>query len=223
MEPFTFITTDGIQIHGITNGVNRATKHVVCLHAMPATKESYLPLFEVFSQRNWQAYAIDFRGHGESDQGGLLDWGQFTNEEHQKYLIDAFELADRIESEHGIDAVIGASVGANVALRLQVEHSIPLSVLLSPGLNYRGLPTLPYAEELRDLQGTYIVTSEDDARVSGAAAQAQQIYAAAATSHKKITVYPGSEHGTDIIESFPDRIDPLVAFLRQDLISLDRN
>jgi pimeloyl-ACP methyl ester carboxylesterase len=215
MEKFTVISSDGITICGIKNNPPREEKRIVCLHMMPATKESYTAFMQEAQGYNWLVVAIDFRGHGESTQRGTLDYTRFTDEDHHRYKLDAYATAHTVGEGHAVDAIIGASIGANIALQLQVDMEVTKTVLLSPGINYKGVEALPAAGNITSGQAVYIITSEE-VRQSGSpmADEAQTIFDACNTPHKQIDRYPGTEHGTDIVIENTIRTEKIVAFLK---------
>lgn len=210
MEKFTFKTRDGVTIHGIKNKPSNIEKLALCFHMMPATKEIYLPLMQELEKTNWLAMAIDFRGHGESTEMGSLDWHNFDQTEHQEYLIDAQTLIDLESQAYEVDALIGASIGANVSLVLQSKNHVPSSVLLSPGLNYHSIETLPAAKQLNPDQSVYIIAAKEKGDL---AKEAQDIYDAVATPKKQIDLYPEDLHGTNIINDYPDRLTKVITWL----------
>lgn len=164
----------------------------------------------------WQCYAIDFRGHGESTQSGSLDYQKFSNEEHQEYKIEVTQLIMHASAGGKLDAIIGASIGANFAVITQHEHTIPKTVLLSPGLDYYGVIPQNSLKNLRTEQAIYFVAAQEDIRKSGAnaAEMAQELFDLCSTPNKKIDIYPGNEHGTDIINNHPDRMQKVIEFFQ---------
>lgn len=215
MKPFQFITSDGITIAGIQNNPSRVTKRILCLHMLPATKESYVPFLEAGESRGWLMAAIDFRGHGESTNSGELNWENFSDAEHKKYLIDAFEAMAYVGQGKTLDAVIGASIGANVALHLQATDQLPVSVLLSPGKNYRGVDTLSVAPQLVATQKCYVISSNEVNQAgTHMADEAKEIFEALATPHKKLDIFEGVAHGTDIIASHKEALKKIFDFIK---------
>ncbi len=218
MEKFCYHTSDYVTIMGVQNQPKEVKKVFLALHMMPATKESWAPLMVKFEALGWLVYAIDFRGHGESTSEGKLNWQKFDAEQHKEYKIDAYQAVQKIEHTHKVDGIIGASIGANVALQLQVDCGTAVTVLLSPGLNYWGLETLPAAEKLEPDQACLILTSHEvNQKGEKLDEQAQQIFATLPTEHKAIEVYDGQAHGTNLLDESPDRLDKIIDFLAQAL------
>jgi pimeloyl-ACP methyl ester carboxylesterase len=214
MEKFSYKTPDGVTIHGIHNSPSSIAKTVICFHMMPATKESYIPLMQELEKVSWLAAAIDFRGHGESTENRTLDWHNFDEDEHQKYLIDAEALYEEMLKMGKIDALVGASIGANISLVMQAKYKIASSVLLSPGLEYHGIETIPSAKHLDYNQSCYIVAAEEK-RSPQLPREAQILFNTLVTSQKQIDIYPEDLHGTNIINDYPDRINKVVTWLNE--------
>lgn len=219
MVPYDFMTSDDVLIKGIANKPHgRITKRMLCLHMMPATKESWIPFMEGAAKHGWLCHAIDFRGHGESIRRGQeeIHYRDFSSEDHKAYVLDACEALTVLRDGEKVDAIIGASIGANVALRLQVTEETPKTVLLSAGTDYYGVTTLDQAPKIMPSQSVYVIATDNDVRQSGANAKdmAQQIFDTLPTEKKHLEVYEGKAHGTDILEGHPDRLKKIVEFLK---------
>jgi pimeloyl-ACP methyl ester carboxylesterase len=180
-------------------------KTVLCLHMMPETKEGWMALAERLASAGSNVLALDFRGHGDSGGG---DYKTFSDEDHQKYFLDALAAIKFLQSKFGVVpdvALVGASIGANVALKLAFEYEwIEKAVLLSPGLNYHGVdigtdirlqsPEFYAAEIL-------FVASKDDGENLLEVSKLHELYGG------KILVYDGGGHGSDIIKNNPELLD----------------
>lgn len=212
MIPFTFVTTDGIAIYGIRNNVTAPIKHILCLHMMPATKESYLPLLERAASLDWCVSAIDFRGHGESTEQGL-DYHKFSASEHQKYLLDALEAIPVLEAIAPVDGIVGASIGANIAAIVQEHKGIHKSVLLSPGIDYYGVQPGPALAHLTDQQHVLFIASPHDPNVGENISVVEKLADQTTAAHTQCLTYDDAAHGTDLVMGDPERIEHVLAFL----------
>lgn len=211
MKKITFQTSDGVSIVG--NWWDAGTeKNALLLHMMPATKESWIPLAEKLVEQNVNVLAIDFRGHGESKGG---DYKQFSNEEHQKYLIDAVTAINYIQKYQNNpcpDLVLaGASIGASVSLVCAIENTwIEKLALLSPGENYKGIDLIGRAK-LAQLWGfnsdILFVSSKDDGDNNEQTNRLKEYYGGT-----KITYETGG-HGTDMWHTHPELLNIIVEFL----------
>ncbi len=216
-------TKDGVLLYG---AYVPATKHdapaVVLLHMMPAVKESWAEFQDALSEAGFQSLAIDLRGHGESvmKDGRTIDYKQFTDREHQEKTYDA-EAAVGFFLDRGVAlssiALAGASIGANLALQYQAEHGeVKASVLLSAGLDYRGIKTEPLVAKLMPEQAVFLAGARNDSRGGASCADmAQALFDASKSKNKKIRIFDGSEHGTDMFKTHPELMSGIIAWLRE--------
>ena len=125
---------------------------VLLLHSYGKTREEWGPVPSLFQMNGIAVLALDLRGSGESTRrlsaNGVetVDYHKFTPENYREMLLDINQAYDWLASQPGIDkhriAVVGASIGANVALRYAAFNDEVVGlVLLSPGLFYQGLRT----------------------------------------------------------------------------------
>lgn len=165
----TLKTQDHFDLAGIYRRDGQE-KIAILLHMMPATKESWDSIAEALFERGYASLAIDMRGHGKSTMGGRLDYKQFNEEQQQAKRFDLEAALDWARTQGFDDAhsiLIGASIGANLAIRALAEHpDLPLAIALSPGINYRGVTTDDAIVEIRPTQKVVLVASDDDDRPS---------------------------------------------------------
>jgi len=216
MEKISFTTTDKIKIAGNLYGVQNAIGFLILAPMMPSTKESYDDLAQRFQNLGYESLAIDLRGHGESDAGpdGYL---KFSDNEHQKSILDLQAAADYLVKERqatsGKIIFIGASISANLALQYISEHQeFKTAILLSAGLNYRGIKTEPSIKNLKAGQKVFFVSSRDD---NGDSEENQTLFDLTSSDiFKKIKIYDTGGHGTDIFKSQPDLMGLIVEFIK---------
>ena len=182
---------------------------------MPATKESWTELAKNFQNAGYENLAIDLRGHGESD-GGPDGYKSFADSQHQKSILDLEAAANYLIKERQATSdkiiFIGASIGANLSLQYISEHSeFKTAVLLSPGLNYRGIKTESLAKNLRAGQKVFFVSSRDDGEN---AEENQKLYQSVpAGVEKEIKIYEAAGHGTTILENEQELKNLILEFL----------
>lgn len=214
-------TSDGVLLVGDYVVPEKAPVRaaVLLLHMMPSDRTSWAAFTSRLAEKGYAALAIDLRGHGQSRQTAdrhLLDYETFSDADHQKSIHD-IEAAIAFLGEKGHHAfhLGGASIGANLALWYGAEHGAAASIfLLSPGLDYHGIKTLPLAPRLTTT-ALFVVASKDDVRSGGAAdVMARQIYDAA-TVPKEIEIYKTGGHGTDIFYAHPELVDALIQWIRR--------
>ena len=190
---------------------------ILLIHMMPATKESWDSFAEKLLNADYGALAIDLRGHGESEQGpsGFL---KFSDKEHQNGIFDLEAGIEFLKSRGAKPEkifLIGASIGANLSLQWLAENSeFKKAVLLSAGLNYRGVETKSLIKILKPDQQVFLASAKDDGRAEVNAAQNQKLYEAVPVAVKKeIKIYETGGHGTDILKNQPDLPDLIIKFL----------
>lgn len=215
-------TKDGVELYGTYVPAEKSdAPAVVLLHMMPATKESWEGFQEMLAESGFQSLAIDLRGHGESvfQNGQAIDYKQFSDAQQQEKAYDA-EAAAGFFTAQGIPfasiCFIGASIGANLALQEQAWHSeIKASVLLSPGLDYRGIVTEPSALAVREEQSVFLAGAKGDVRTAGesCADMAQILFDALPSKNKKIAIFEGAEHGTNLFPKHPGLEHEIIAWL----------
>lgn len=189
---------------------------VALFHMMPATKESWKDIAKMLNSAGFHCLAVDLRGHGESE-GGTDGFKEFSDEQHQKSIMDAgaavgylFSLGVPMEKI----ALAGASIGANLSLQLQAEHpEIMASVLLSPGLNYKGIETEGLAKRLKETQSVFLAAGgiNDEYSTESVA----KIYNALKSKNKQLKMYKNAGHGTGIFKEEPMLMDEIVEWLKK--------
>ena len=204
MEEVIFQTEDKVLIFGnwITPEAPKAA--ALLLHMMPADKNSWSMLQDELRKRNIASLAIDLRGHGKSIKKGdeTLDYTAFSDFEHQDSSKD-IEASLHFLKKKGFDAgqiiMIGASIGANLALQTMIRNpEMPAAVLLSPGENYRGIETYSLADELKPEQALLAAGSAGDDQKSHDAART--IVEKAPSQKKEFKSYTSAGHGTNIFQ-----------------------
>lgn len=222
METVSFNTSDGVKIYGLYYRANATGAPAVLLsHMMPATKESWSDFARVLTDAEFSVLAIDLRGHGEStmqtinDEHKTLNYKKFTDANHQKSILDLEAAVGFLKSRGASEIhLVGASVGANLSLQYLAEHSEARSaILLSPGLDYRGVKTEPYAVRLRTGQAAYFVAADDDPY---SAQTAKALYQKTPSGAKKeLKLFERAGHGTDMFSAHPEFMEELANWLNQ--------
>ena len=212
-EEVMFQTQDKVLIFGNWVEPPGAIGAALLLHMMPADKSSWDDLQRELEKRRIASLAIDLRGHGQSTSKGseAIDYKEFTDTEHQDSLYD-IESSLQFLRKNGFGlekvAIIGASIGANLALQTAASNrSIPAIVLLSPGENYRGIETFPIAKNLNPNQAILASGSSGDDQASFDAAE--KIIELAPSREKRFIPLTSAGHGTNMFaqqKQFPEGI-----------------
>jgi len=215
MDKVFLATADGVKIVGDYYSAY-GRDGALLLHMMPATRESWREFALKLQRNGYHVLAIDLRGHGESE-GGPSSYRNFSDQEHQNSIADVEAGVSFLESK-GVDkrnlTIVGASIGANLALwYASREPLISQVVLLSAGLNYRGIVTEPFIHKLTSGKRVLFVTSEDDGENAD---MNRTLYGAVPEGvEKNLIVYQKAGHGTDMFgKEEPDLAETILEWLR---------
>jgi len=126
------------------------------LHQLSKNKDSWAPWISEF-QKTHSVLAIDLRGHGESEG----DFHEFSDDDFnsmQRDVATAVKFLEEQDVSPENISFMGSSIGANTVQNYvsNVNNKYDKAVLLSPGLNYRGIKL-----QLKD-NATLVVVSEED-------------------------------------------------------------
>lgn len=194
----TLTTSDGITIKGTYyNASEDGGPGVILLHMLSRNRGDWHEFARSLQALDYKVLAIDLRGHGDSD----LDWREFMpGDEFRGMMLDVAAAKDFMIEEGTSPSdivIIGGSVGSNVALNYAAEDKdIKGVVLLSPGLDYRGVAT----EEAMAAYGerpVLIIASEGDTYSADSSRKLHSL----AKGDAEIKIYPADAHGTWILQA----------------------
>ncbi len=162
---------------------------ILLLHMLGRDRSDWHDFALQLQQAGYAVLAIDLRGHGESE--GSRD---YTLMERDAAAGIRF-LRDQPQIDANRLLIIGASIGANIALRYAAsDPDIAGVVLLSPGLDYRQVTTADAMPAYGERPILIAASSED----SYAADSARQLDSLAAGPHQ-LLIYDGQGHGTRML------------------------
>lgn len=188
----------------------------VCLPMMGHTTDSYFTLKDSLAAINrridsvhftlpaWRMF--DLRGHGCSIRRGksTLSFETMPDTEFAKYPTD---IADALTGTTSL-TIIGASIGANTAALLTLETpNIKRLILLSPGLNYRGLEP---ADAVTAFKGEVLLVASSGDEYSYNSVREM---ASLNPDHCTLMIFDGNAHGTDIINDNPAAMRALIDWI----------
>ena len=209
-----FETSDNVKI--IANyWPSKSERAILLVHMMPATKESWNPFADLLNKNNFAVLAIDLRGHGESVIQGdkKLDFRLFMDDDHKKSLLDIDAAINFLDKKEIF--IIGASIGANLALWYQSLHpKIKKTVLLSPGINYRGIDSLKIAKKISENQQVFMVSGDSDGQSPFTNTMMSQSIASLLPHvyHKKLA---SSAHGSNLLIENMQLMQEIIDWLDQ--------
>lgn len=190
-------------------GRGRPAPGVILLHMLGSTRAAWKTtgLVDALLANGMAVMTVDMRGHGET--GGTADWTLAADDLQRVW--DTFAARPEIDGKR--TAVVGASIGANVALATAAEQpAIQTAILLSPGLDYRGVTTADQLATYGDRPLLIVASNEDSYAADSSRTLAEQAGAAA-----QLTLYEGAGHGTQMFNREPDLVGLIVAWLAERL------
>ncbi len=211
ISTITLTTTDNTRIvgdyyHGSTSA------GVLLLHMMPATRESWDDIALKFQDHGFHVLAIDLRGHGESE-GGPDGFRSFSDRQHQASIHDAEAAVAYLRSQGAIELhVMGASIGANLSLQMLARDADVVSAIcISPGLDYYGIRTIPFADKTRGDQSIMLLAARDDTRMGEEQPDTILKHIAdAAHGRAQVEIFDEGGHGTDLLKHWPDYVGTII-------------
>jgi alpha-beta hydrolase superfamily lysophospholipase len=188
---------------------------VLFLHSMQATKASYDVLAQRLQYLGYECLAIDFRGHGNSE-GGPEEYLNYNERQHQDKIFDVIVAVDYLKNkftENISGAIVGASIGSNLALQYIAENdNVNRAVLLSPGLNYRGVTTKNFVTKLVPSKRVLFVGSEDDNYTVEGINELVGLIPEGVNKEKIILKDAG--HGATMFERHPELMENIINFIK---------
>lgn len=161
----------------------------ILLHMLWGDRTSWDDYARQLASAGYAVFALDMRGHGET--GGAVNWDLAEN--------DIQRVWDNLSTKANIDpermALVGASIGANMALVAGANESeVRTVVLLSPGLDYGGVKTEAAMVEYGD-RPVLIAASEDDTYSANSSYNLEEN----AQGEVRLVVYQDAGHGIHML------------------------
>jgi pimeloyl-ACP methyl ester carboxylesterase len=177
---------------------------VILLHMLNKDRFTWDPFAKRLQEEGYAVLAIDLRGHGESINQGK--WQDFNEMDFNSMINDARAAKTYIEQtlEPRRYIMIGASIGANVALNYAAaDDDIDAVILLSPGETYRGVNVIGAVNLYGERPLLIAASKEDD--YSYKSSNKLHTLAEKSTFRK----YEDAGHGTDMFNA-PIGLDFLI-------------
>ncbi|MEK6902938.1 MAG: alpha/beta fold hydrolase [archaeon] len=208
----SFQTNDNYTIVGTYLENPGSTKPpVILVHQLGSDRYSFDSFAAKLFNDGFTVLSIDLRGHGDSTQKGsvTVSFTQFTDTDWKKIPQDINAAAVFLKTSNPF--VIGASIGANAALQYASNYpSTHGIVLLSPGINYRGVDVTTAMKN--NTVSTLIIASNED---SYSAQSSQSLFSTLAISDKKLLLVENAGHGTAMLITKPELMDEILAWLNE--------
>ncbi|MCY4020987.1 MAG: alpha/beta fold hydrolase [Chloroflexi bacterium] len=174
---------------------------IIALHMLNSQRAAYAPIIPDLRAAGYALLNVDMRGHGDS--GGARDW--------DAAIADIADWIAWLETEGHLNqsglAIMGASIGANVAIISCAESALCAgAIALSPGLDYRGVkPESALVDGLADGTALLVAAAADSS--SATAIRQMFLNAKGAVTAR---MYNGRAHGTRLFDSDYDSLSGLI-------------
>jgi len=211
-RPVMLASLDGTSLAAqLYEAAGRPAPAVVLVHMLSRTKADWDTLAQELERRGITALAIDLRGHGASS-GAADTLGPMV----QDVRAAVQWLAARPGVRPDAVGVVGASLGANLALLAAVEQPVVRVVAaVSPSLDYRGLRA--GADVMRKLgdRGVWLAASTEDPY----ALRTLKELTESTTVPRDQQLSTVAAHGSQLLAADPVLARALVDWLHQRLLS----
>lgn len=217
-KAINFQTKDGVKIAGDFfpakdgSALGGEVKSVLLLHILPGSRQDLNEFAELLWKNGYNVLNIDERGHGESEawSGEEGSWQEFVQADFDKMIYDVEAAADWLKNKIPETklAVIGGSIGANLALLYGAKAQPKIVVALSPGINYRGIKTEIASRNFR--KNLLLAASKDD---SYSFESCERLFELSAAAKKEFIRYEDAGHGTRMFNSEPELKQKILDFL----------
>jgi pimeloyl-ACP methyl ester carboxylesterase len=157
--PIALKASDGVAIHAVASEIKGSTNGVVLAHMLGRDSADWASMTKRLQTTKMSTVAVDFRGHGKSaNTDAAMEPADYAA------MLEDLKAATAWLRERGVTNVscVGASLGANLCAQLgAADPGIVNLVLLSPGLNYKGVTSGGALKTYGD-RPVLIVAAEDD-------------------------------------------------------------
>lgn len=202
----TATTQDGQTIAYQMYAGKAGSPAIILIHQLRRTRTDWDSVAKWLQKTGYTVIVPDLRGHGQST--GNLE--TFTPEDYNKMTNDIAAMKSVLENQ-GANVkrlgIIGASIGANIAYNYAVQDpDVKTVVLLSPGLEYRGIII-----DTTILGRPFLVVASQDDNYSAATAQEFRM-----NTNANIKMYEDAGHGTNMF-SQKDLAPTILSWLQQNV------
>ena len=183
---------------------------VVLVHMLTRTKEDWRPFAERLQAAGLTALALDLRGHGQSEGSAAPAPAMALDVRAAVAWLTA-----RSETSAGAVAIVGASLGASLALLTAADLPAVRGVaLLSPASDYRGVRLEAAAKKYGGRPMLLAASSDDPYAMRTVRALTGENQPA---REQRISTL--AAHGSHLVDRDPDVAAALVDWLRRTLLS----
>ncbi len=190
------VMADGLKIKGTFYPApdDKKAPAALLLHQLDGSRSQWISFAIPLAQKGYNVLAVDMRGHGAT--GGTRDWTLADS--------DTLALMKWLRDQPTVDparvAVIGASIGSNLALRACASDSAcHVVIALSPGLDYLGVRTKDAVADMAN-KSVLLVASHLD--TASATAVKSLSFVIQTNVNVMVRIYAASAaHGIDMLST----------------------
>ena len=202
----SFRAADGTKLVGHIFGNGRNA--VILGHQSNGSLCEWLAYARRLARLGYTAFAIDFRGHGLSQQRA----GAAGNR-----LASDLDAAVKLVRKRGKQKVflVGASMGgiASLVAAANVKPAVDGVVSVSAPARFMGMNATVSAPRLR-VPVLYLAAEDDDNAGYDFSADAREMHAATGAVDKRLQILPGSSHGVALVAGSPRARTLIETFLK---------
>ena len=207
----SFQTKDGVKIVGDFYDA-KFQKSIILLHILPGSREDFSEFANLLFNSGYNVLNIDERGHGDSEAWAseMGSWQEFTQADYDKMICDVEAAAQWLGNKiPEIElALVGGSIGANIAMVFGAKYQPKVIVALSPGIDYHGIKAEIASRNYR--QNLLVTASRDDAY---SFESSEKLFEISKASHKELIKYEDAGHGTRMFDAEPELKQRILDFL----------
>jgi dienelactone hydrolase len=214
-ERVTIRTDDGVSLAATWYEPGpRSAPAVILVHMLHKSRRDWDAVASRLAADGIGALAVDLRGHGESS-GGIPEG---DNADYSVLVRDVTAarryLSSRSDVQSSRIGIVGASIGANLAvLEASADPAVASIALLSPSADYRGL-RIDAAMKKYGTRPALFIASDDDPYASRSVKELQK----SGTGTREVLIVNRAGHGTAMLGRDPDLARSLVDWFHRTLL-----
>lgn len=202
--PMLISAGDGLVLRGTFFGPDvRPAPGILMVHDRERDRTTWDDLAARLQAAGYAILTIDIRGHGKT--GGAVNW--LLAQADVRAALSQLALLPGVN--HTQLVVIGAGIGANLGLNACADQTGCAGVvMLSPGLDYRGITTAEAMARLGS-RPVFIAASENDDNNPADSITLDRM----ASGDHQLVIYPAAGHSTDMFAVEPGLFDLITGWL----------
>lgn len=206
-DDVTLKTSDGVRVHADYQA-GKNTQGVVLVHMLKRSGKDWRFFADKLNSNGMHTIAVDLRHHGAN-----VAEGSDTEIPEESYALMRHDVEAAVKHlrDKGCTeiAIVGASIGANLALLVAADDpEITNVVLLSPGLDYKGVSSETAIEAYGERPVLIVVSKEDQY-----SARSGLLLDSMARGYHVLEIYDGAGHGTKMLNREPGLESMLISWL----------